>query len=181
LQAIIDDLLDVSCLEAGRLALYPARLDLTTVARDVAAAFAPQVAAKGQTLRLALPEELPPVWADRARVAQILTNLVANAHKYTPAGGMITVAADRAGEALRVAVVDTGIGLAAAEQARLFTKFYRVDKRASRQAGGTGLGLAICRALVELHGGRIGVVSAPGAGAAFSFTLPLAIAAETAP
>jgi PAS domain S-box-containing protein len=173
LTAIINDLLDVSRLEAGKIKLNRTPLDLARAAENVAAGFGPQIAAKGQTLRLDLPADLPRAWADPERIAQVLANLVSNAHKYTPEGGTITVAIRREDELLHVSVADTGVGLSADERARLFTKFYRVDKSASRQAGGTGLGLAITRALVELHGGTIGVESAPGRGSTFSFTLPL--------
>jgi protein-histidine pros-kinase len=174
LMAIINDLLDVSRLEAGQLVLEPKPLDLAATVRTVTTGFAPQLTAKEQTLRLHLPDDLPPVWADPTRVAQILANLVSNAHKYTPAGGAIAVVVRRKAEMLHVSVVDSGIGLSVEERTRLFTKFYRVDKLASRQAGGTGLGLAITRALVELHGGTVGVESTPGTGSTFSFTLPLA-------
>jgi signal transduction histidine kinase len=174
--AIINDLLDVSRLEAGQIKLNRTPLDFAIAVENVAAGFDPLIAAKRQTLRLDLPTDLPPAWADSERIAQVLANLVSNAHKFTPEDGTITIAVRRQDDLLRVSVADTGVGLSADERARLFTKFYRVDKVASRQAGGTGLGLSITRALVELHGGTIGVESAPGQGSTFSFTLPLASA-----
>jgi two-component system OmpR family sensor kinase len=113
------------------------------------------------------------VWADADRVTQILTNLISNAHKYTLAEGSITVAARRDDGFVRVDVSDTGIGLSPEDQAQLFTKFFRAHERSPQAGGGTGLGLVICRLLVELHGGRITVSSAPGQGSTFSFSLPV--------
>ena len=106
------------------------------------------------------------------RVTQILTNLISNAHKYTLVEGSITVAARRDDGFVRVDVSDTGIGLSPEDQAQLFTKFFRAHDRSPQAGGGTGLGLVITRLLVELHGGRITVSSAPGQGSTFSFSLP---------
>jgi signal transduction histidine kinase len=112
------------------------------------------------------------VWADANRVTQILTNLISNAHKYTLVDGSITVAARPDDGFVRVDVSDTGIGLSPEDQRQLFTKFFRVHDRSPQAARGTGLGLVITRLLVELHGGRITVSSAPGEGSTFSFSLP---------
>ena len=170
--ALVNDLLDIARLEAGHVRLRPVPLDLVPLLRQVTAALRPQLAAKRQRLALDLPRALPPVAGDAARLAQVFTNLLANAHQYTPAGGRIAVTAGVAGDHLRVDVRDSGIGIAPDDQARLFTKFFRAGNVADGQAGGTGLGLAISRSLVELHGGRITVTSAPGAGSAFSVTVP---------
>jgi signal transduction histidine kinase len=105
-------------------------------------------------------------------VTQILTNLISNAHKYTLMEGSITVAARRDDGFVRVDVSDTGIGLSPEDQAQLFTKFFRAHDRSPQAGSGTGLGLVITRLLVELHGGRITVSSAPGQGSTFSFSLP---------
>jgi DNA-binding response OmpR family regulator len=121
------------------------------------------------------------VRGDSARIAQILANLLSNAHKYTPAGGTITVSAGRDGDFLRVNVADTGVGMSEEEQANLFTRFYRAKNSATQDAGGTGLGLSITRTLVEMHGGTITVQSTPGAGSTFSFTLPIATDASVPP
>jgi signal transduction histidine kinase len=112
------------------------------------------------------------VWADADRITQILTNLIANAHKYTLVEGSIMVAARRNDGFVRVEVSDNGIGLSPEEQAQLFTKFFRAQDRSAQAVGGTGLGLVITRLLVELHGGQITVSSAPGQGSTFSFSLP---------
>ncbi|HJZ45967.1 MAG TPA: ATP-binding protein, partial [Roseiflexaceae bacterium] len=139
-----------------------------------------------QTLTIDLPPDLPSVWADRDRLAQILTNLISNAHKYTHDQGHIRIHAYVAAERdtwrpapdpakaawLVVCVADNGIGIAPEHQEQLFTRFYRVNNPVAQRAGGTGLGLSITRSLVELHGGRIWLQSAPGSGSIFFFSLP---------
>jgi signal transduction histidine kinase len=172
LLGLINDLLDLSRMEAGRLDLHRTSLDLARLIPEVAGTLRPLIEAKRQRLRLDLSEALPAVWADADRVTQILTNLISNAHKYTLAEGSITVAARRDDGFVRVDVSDTGIGLSPEDQAQLFTRFFRAHDRSSQAAGGTGLGLVITRLLVELHGGRITVSSAPGQGSTFSFSLP---------
>jgi signal transduction histidine kinase len=169
---LINDLLDLSRMEAGRLDLHRTTLDLARLIPEVAGSLRPLIEAKRQRLRLDLGEALPAVWADQDRVTQILTNLISNAHKYTLVEGSITVAARRDDGFVRVDVSDTGTGLSPEDQAQLFTKFFRVQDRSSQAGSGTGLGLVITRLLVELHGGRITVSSAPGQGSTFSFSLP---------
>jgi signal transduction histidine kinase len=171
---LINDLLDIARLEAGKLEMKRLPLDLKGLIQEVSGALRPQIEGKGQHLRLDLAAPLPVVTGDPERLTQILLNLISNAHKYTPPGGSITVAtrAERAG--VCIAVQDTGIGLSAEEQQQLFTKFFRAQHPLVREAGGTGLGLAIARALVERHGGTITVVSAPGQGSTFNVTLPTA-------
>jgi signal transduction histidine kinase len=172
LLGLINDLLDLSRMESGRLDLHRASLDLARLIPEVAGSLRPLIEAKRQRLDLDLGEALPPVWADQDRVTQILTNLISNAHKYTLEEGNIMVAARQDDGFVRVDVSDTGIGLSPEDQTRLFTKFFRAHERSPQAGGGTGLGLVICRLLVELHGGRITVSSAPGQGSTFSFTLP---------
>ena len=172
LLGLINDLLDLSRMEAGRLDLHRTSLDLARLIPEVAGSLRPLIEAKRQRLRLDLGEALPAVWADADRVTQILTNLISNAHKYTLVEGSITVAARRDDGFVRVDVSDTGIGLSPEDQAQLFTKFFRAPDRSPQAGGGTGLGLVITRLLVELHGGRITVSSAPGQGSTFSFSLP---------
>jgi signal transduction histidine kinase len=173
LLGLINDLLDLSRIEAGRLDLHRTSLDVARLIRDVAGSLRPLIEAKRQHFRLDLAGQLPTVWADQDRVTQILTNLISNAHKYTLAEGSITVAARRDDGFVRVDVSDTGIGLSPEDQAQLFTKFFRAHDRLPQAGRGTGLGLAITRLLVELHGGRITVSSAPGQGSTFSFSLPV--------
>jgi signal transduction histidine kinase len=172
LLGLINDLLDLSRMEAGRLDLHRTSLDLARLIPEVVGSLRPLIEAKRQRLRLDVGEALPTVWADQDRVTQILTNLISNAHKYTLAEGNITVAARRDNGFVRVDVSDTGIGLSPEDQAQLFTKFFRAHDRSPQAGGGTGLGLVITRFLVELHGGRITVSSSPGQGSTFSFSLP---------
>jgi signal transduction histidine kinase len=169
---LIDDLLDMARIEAGKVELRRTRLDLAGLMQEVAKALRPQIEAKGQRLTLDLAEALPAVTADADRVTQILTNLLSNAHKYTPPAGSITITARGEEGHVRVNVQDTGIGLSSDDQAQLFTKFFRAQHRTTAGVGGTGLGLAITRALVELHGGEITVTSTLGQGTTFGFTLP---------
>jgi PAS domain S-box-containing protein len=171
LARLIQDLLDVAHIESGQIELKYAAVDLDRVIREVAATFRPQVKQKGQRLVVRVAMGLPAVWGDQDRLAQILINLVSNAHKYTPAGGQITVEARPEGEEVRIDIEDTGIGMSEEEQAQLFTRFFRAKNPTTQEAGGTGLGLAITRSLVEMHGGQLTVVSAPGQGSTFSVTL----------
>jgi signal transduction histidine kinase len=181
LLGLIDDLLDLSRIEGGRIDLQRAAVELAPLIEGAARSLRPLIEARQQRLALELDDALPPVWADPDRVTQILTNLISNANKYTPVGGSVTVAARRDGESVRVEVRDTGIGLTAEEQAQLFTRFFRARRRAAEPAAGTGLGLVITRLLVELHGGQITVTSAPGQGSTFGFSLPVAPVASGSP
>jgi signal transduction histidine kinase len=174
LAGIIDDLLDISRIEAGRAELQRSAIDVAATIGAVVTSLGQQVSGKDQTLTVDLPPRLPAAWADPARVAQILTNLLSNAHKYTPAGGSIAITAGADEQEIRIEVADTGIGMTPAEQDRLFTKFFRSGNPQARQVSGTGLGLAITKTLVELHGGTVTVRSAAGEGSTFGFTLPLA-------
>ena len=174
LLSLINDLLDISRIEAGRLELRRRPLALPPAAEAVALSLRPLLESKRQHLVLHLDPSLPAVSVDADRLAQILTNLIANAHKYTPVGGTIVVGARRREGEIEVDVTDTGVGLSPGEQALLFTPFYRAHPDGAPREAGTGLGLAITRLLVELHGGRIAVASEPGKGSTFSFSLPVA-------
>lgn len=178
---LINDLLDISRIDAGKVELRQSIVDLAGLAQHVASSLRPQLEAKGQQLTLDLPVELPAVWGDGDRVTQILTNLLSNAHKYTPPGGSITISARGAAGEVRIDVRDTGIGLTSDDQVQLFTKFFRAHNRTTQEVGGTGLGLAITRSLVELHGGQLTVTSAPGQGSTFSVTLPAVAAGACKP
>jgi signal transduction histidine kinase len=169
---LIDDLLDISRIEAGKVTLRRTTLDLLPLIQGVASLLRPQLEAKGQQLSLDLPPTLPPIAGDAERLTQILTNLMSNAYKYTPAGGSITIILRPEDGRVRIDVRDTGIGLSPDDQAQVFIPFFRAQHRATQAVGGTGLGLAITRLLVELHGGEITVTSALGQGSTFSFTLP---------
>jgi len=171
---LVNDILDLSKMGAGRLQLQCEPVDVAAVLEHVVASLRPMMREIGQTLRMNVPPELPPVRGDQERLHQILFNLVSNAHKYTPHGGEITVAAHGGRSFVRVDVHDTGIGMSPQDLVQLFTRFFRSSNPAAQRAGGTGLGLSITRQLVELHGGTIDVHSALGAGSTFSFTLPVA-------
>lgn len=172
LVTLINDLLDLSRIESGRIEARRERLDIATLIAGVAAAFRPQLERKGQHLALDFDAGLPAVSGDADRIIQVFTNLISNAHKYTPNGGSITVRGTAEREAVRVDVTDSGMGLTPDEQGQLFTRFFRSRRRAAQEAGGTGLGLVITRSLVEMHGGVMSVTSQPGQGATFSVTLP---------
>ncbi|MFN3431437.1 MAG: ATP-binding protein [Candidatus Sericytochromatia bacterium] len=172
LQRLVDDLLDFARLEAGTFRLNVAEADLGAIARRVIDGLRPQLDAKGLELRLGFPDGLPALRLDPARIEQVLVILLDNAIKFTPDGGALTVTLAAVDGAMRVSVQDTGPGIAEADQPRLFDQFYQVDSGLTRTTGGTGLGLSIAKALVEAHGGRIGVESEPGAGSAFWFELP---------
>ena len=172
LLAMVNDLLDLTRIEQGRI-----RLDLRPVApADLVAEAAGRSAARAEDAGVALIPSagpgLPPVLADRERVEHAFDNLIGNALAHTPRGGSVRVSAASRGGDVRFAVEDTGVGIAPEHLGRIFEKFYRVP--GSRSAGGAGLGLAIVREIVTSHGGQVDVRSEPGAGAAFSFTLPAA-------
>jgi signal transduction histidine kinase len=173
LVGLINDLLDISRIESGKVELHRAAVPLQPLVESVVQSLRPQLKAKEQTIRTNVPGDLPPAFCDQARVLQILTNLLSNAHKYTPAGGTIDVCAAHQGAYLRIDVRDDGVGLSPEDQAQLFNKFFRAKNQLAIEVGGTGLGLAITRYLVEMQGGEISVRSALGSGSTFSFTLPL--------
>jgi len=176
LTSMVNDLLDISRIEAGRMQLQFGDTDPVDRLQAVMDTFESQAVAAEVALTIDLPATLPAIWADADRFEQITTNLVGNALKFTPAGGAIEIVADRLPEFLRVAVTDTGPGIPPAEQEKIFERFYQVDNSLTREVTGSGLGLAICRDLVEEHGGRLMVESEEGAGSKFIFTVPVASA-----
>ncbi len=172
LVGLINDLLDISRIEAGGLQLNITTVPLDQVIREVAVSLHNQIEEKELSLELALPQEPIQVRADRARITQVLTNLLSNAYKFTPEGGKISVSAKVTDSQVQVEVADTGTGISAQNQKRLFTKFFRVDSSTTQEVGGSGLGLTITKSIVEMHGGKIWVESEIGKGSTFSFTLP---------
>ena len=173
LARIINDILWASRVDAGELDVELAPVEAGAIARRVLDAAAAHLA-EGIMLSLAAEEPLPPVAADDGKLSQVLTNLVDNAIKYSPDGGPIEVRLAPVDGAMRIEVLDEGLGIPAQEQERIFEKFYRLDPNLTRGVGGTGLGLYICRALVERMGGTISVDSAEGRGSTFVVELPLA-------
>jgi PAS domain S-box-containing protein len=180
LLSLVDDVLDFSKIEAGKLEITHADVDTDRLVHDVAGLFADQAGRKGLDLRVSVAPDCPAtVRTDATRVRQILTNLLGNAVKFTERGH-ITLAAVVAADGVRVAVTDTGIGITADAQRRLFRPFEQADSSTTRRFGGTGLGLAISHQLAELVGGALTATSKPGQGSTFTVTLPLAGAsAET--
>jgi signal transduction histidine kinase/transcriptional regulator with GAF, ATPase, and Fis domain len=177
---LVNDLLEVSRLEAGRIQLKPDLMAIDEAIFETTTSLQGQMVSKNLSFESAIPATLPPVWGDKSRIIQVLVNLVSNAVKYTTEGGSVTVrvtehaATDKEPAYIQVDVVDTGIGIAADEHDKVFQRFFRADHDFVREQVGTGLGLSIVRGLVELHGGRIWFTSELGEGSTFSFTLPLA-------
>lgn len=172
---LVQDLKEVSKLEAGHLKLEPDAVNMRQIIRDVIDSFNSQIEDKGQNLVVDVAETLPLVWCDRNRTTQVLTNLVSNAHKYTPEEGHITVKAHLNGdESVHVAVQDTGIGLRPEDQAKIFQKYFRAADEKAQASPGTGLGLNITKRLVELQGGTIWFDSEFRKGTTFHFTVPVA-------
>jgi signal transduction histidine kinase len=141
-----------------------------------------QLEDKKQTINMQLPAGLPAIWADRTRLTQILVNLVSNANKYTPEGGVVTVGAEKsanqwdpegAAEVVHIWVKDNGIGISLEDQKKIFQKFFRSDDSKAREAPGTGLGLNITKSLIEMMGGRIWFESEFRQGTTFHFTIPV--------
>ncbi len=171
---LISELLDLSKIAAGRMSLVVEPLDLEGLLREAATSVHAQVDSRKQQLEVKLPPESLTVSADRVRVQQVLLNLLSNAIKFTADAGHITLsfAPGDDGKSVRVSVTDTGIGIAPADQSKLFREFVQLDASPSRRFEGTGLGLALSKRLIELHGGTIGVESELGKGSTFWFTLP---------
>jgi signal transduction histidine kinase len=174
LNRLVDDLQELSRVEARAYQLDLRPLDVSSLVETVVKRLAPQAQSKRISLDLELTPDLAPVLADEDRVMQVLTNLTGNALQYTSEGGRVTLSAIRLNGEVQISVRDTGIGIPREHIPHIFDRFYRVDKSRSRQAGGgSGIGLTIARALVEAHGGRLWVKSeGEGKGSEFTFTLP---------
>ncbi|MEO8909960.1 MAG: HAMP domain-containing sensor histidine kinase [Gemmatimonadaceae bacterium] len=167
---LIQDLLSVTSIEAGRLSIAPRKVTVRAMLDEAAEMLGPIAREKSIAFSVSAADDLPPVRADSARMLQVLTNLVGNAVKFTPAGGSITVSATRSEGKVVCSVTDSGPGIPAAQIPRLFGKFWQAKRGDGR---GVGLGLAIARGIVEAHGGTIDVQSTVGQGSVFSFALPV--------
>lgn len=182
LLALVNDILDLSKVEAGRMDLEPEKVRVKELLSGINELFGTKAAERGLALRLELaPEADVVIQADRRKLKQVMFNLLSNAVKFTPAGGTVTVRAGiDGGRGLEISVADTGMGIKAEDLPKLFKEFGQLDSGYARKHEGTGLGLALTKRLVELHGGEIRAASAgAGKGAAFTFTLPLGKAAGT--
>ena len=171
LLALINDLLDLSKIEAGRMEIHPEEVELTVIVNEVMELVRPAASAKGLQVRSFITSQLPKAFVDPAKTRQILANLMANAVKFTDRGNVTLEGAEAQGW-ITVAISDTGIGIPAQALGFIFEEFRQADSSTTRKYGGTGLGLAITRRLVELQGGRIWVDSEHGRGSTFRFTLP---------
>lgn len=176
LSHLVSDLLDLSKLESPDFSLDLMPIALPPIVRGVMSMVEPAATAKGMAMRLDIASDLPVVLANDATLEQVLTNLLDNAIKYTPAGGNVTVTLKPAYKSpyVEVSVSDTGIGIKQKHIPRLFERFYRVEKSRSREMGGTGLGLSIVKHIVQSHGGNIWVESEQNVGTTFNFTLQVA-------
>jgi signal transduction histidine kinase len=172
LQHLVGDLRTLSQADAGELKLNPQPLSAVELLEQVRATFEHPALQRGVTLQLDVQDRLPAIHADEIRLMQVLSNLLANALRYTPAGGRITLTAAAAGDGVTLSVQDTGPGIAPDDLPHIFDRFYRADKARSDGEGESGLGLAIARAVVEAHGGRIWAESEPGHGARIHIALP---------
>ncbi|MBI3957796.1 MAG: HAMP domain-containing protein [Chloroflexi bacterium] len=173
LHRLVNDLHELAQAEAHQLLLHKQELDLERLAQEAVDFFGPVAEERGVALRLDTTAETPPIQGDRARLMQVLQNLLNNALRHTPEGGEIEVAVAAQTGGVEIAVRDTGEGIGAEDLPHIFERFYRAGKARNRDSGGTGLGLAIVRALAEAHGGRVTVTSAgKGTGSRFAVWLP---------
>jgi signal transduction histidine kinase len=173
LTSLINDVLDLSKIESGSSEVKFNRVSLSSLVHEVIETLRPVAAEKAITLDPIVTERSIFVWADPDKVNQVLMNLIGNAIKFTPASGTVTVSTSRSGKKnVQVSVSDTGPGVLPGEREKIFDKFYQIAEAGGAKPKGTGLGLAICKALVELHGGKIWVESEIKHGSTFSFTLP---------
>ena len=185
LMRLVADLSDVSKIEEGRLSIQPETIDLRQAVDEMARSLANVVVEKNLELDINLAPDATRIQGDPQRVAQILTNLVGNACRYTPNGGQVSITSRQTDSFVETTVRDTGIGIREDELERIFERFYRSDDSRVRDQSGTGLGLAIAKSLVEMHGGQLWVKSKVGEGSTFGFTLPRSadnsLAAESTP
>jgi signal transduction histidine kinase len=179
LLSLVNDLLFVARLQAGEMSLECAEVDLAEVLRDVVHSLEPRAAAKRIALTCVV-DSVPAVQVDRSRMLQVLENLLSNAIKFTPEGGSVHVSLARRDDSVALEVVDSGIGVAAEDQRRLFDRFFRAENAVRNQVPGTGLGLYISRAIAEAHGGKLSMRSELGRGSTFSLELPPARVAVAA-
>ena len=174
LLSLINEVLDISKIESGRIPIAYEEISLTEVAESITRTMASILTPRKQSLVVEMAEGLPPVFAEKSRVEQVLCNLVDNASKYTPEEGSLKIKAVREGDWCQVSVIDNGTGIREEDQIRIFEPFYQLDYSPGRDKRGTGLGLPLVKQIVEQYGGRIWVESEYGQGSRFIFTLPLA-------
>jgi signal transduction histidine kinase len=180
---LVSDLQDISRIEADQMLLEFTNGSILEITNEVVSTLKKEIEGKEQILEIDLPVSLPDVWCDITRMIQILTNLVSNAHKYSPPGGSIQISAEHvrnrwdsegAERVLHVSVLDTGLGISQEDQKMIFQQFFRSEDPRVRDSTGTGLGLSITKRLVELQGGQIWFDSELNRGTTFHFTVPVA-------
>jgi signal transduction histidine kinase len=180
LLGLINDVLDLSKIEAGQLVLELSDYSIQDIAQTVRSTLEPLAADKKLLFKIEVPSRLPSGRGDGRRLTQVLINLVGNAIKFTDAGE-VAIKAEAHNGSFRVSVRDTGPGISAADQAKLFQEFQQADNTITRKKGGTGLGLAISKRIIEMHGGKIWIESQPGQGSMFAFTLPVLVERQAEP
>ena len=174
LRRLVGDMQNMTSLEAGRIPLDLAPLDLQGLVDETLAVIRPECEQAGIHVQNQITATTPPVLADSDRIIQVLLNLLDNARRYTPKGGTLTVSAKPEGKQLAVYVRDTGSGIEAQDLLHIFERFYKIDRARTVSAGGSGLGLAIVKAIITAHGGTVSAESSPGHGTRIRFTLPIA-------
>ena len=179
LLGLINEVLDLSKVEAGKAELRVKDIALSEVVELITGVMMPELSQRRQSLNVDLEKGLPLVRADEARLRQVFFNLLSNASKFTPDGGKIKIEASRKDNLCQVSVSDNGIGIKKEDQKQIFEPFYQVDTSMTRERRGTGLGLALVKEIVEMHGGQVWVESEYKKGSRFIFTLPLVAAEET--
>jgi signal transduction histidine kinase len=177
LLSLINDVLDLSKIEAGQLVLELSDYSLEDIAATVRSTLEPLAADKKLAFKVDVVPKLPPGHGDGRRLMQVLINLVGNAIKFTDAGEVV-IKVSAPDDSFHLSVCDTGPGITAADQAKLFQEFQQADNAITRKKGGTGLGLAISKRIIEMHGGKIWVESQVGQGSTFSFTVPVSVAQQ---
>jgi signal transduction histidine kinase len=180
LLGLINDVLDLSKIEAGQLTLSLGDYSLKDVVLTVFSTVESLATEKNIALKVDVPANLPSGHGDERRLTQVLLNLVGNAIKFTDVGE-VSIKGTSTNGSFNVSVRDTGPGISKADQAKLFEEFQQADNSITRKKGGTGLGLAISKRIIELHGGRIWLESAPGEGSTFSFSLPVMVEQQAKP
>lgn len=171
---LVNDLLDVSRIEQGRIDLKPEKFSLVNLTKEIINEVRPLAQKNNIFLNLEAMENLPDAWADSSRIHLVIQNLLENAIKYTEAGGSVRVVFKKQGDYLRVEIIDNGVGIPLDEQGRVFQKFFRSDNAKKNQVEGTGLGLFIVKAIVEMSKGKVDFESKKNEGSTFWFVIPIA-------
>jgi two-component system phosphate regulon sensor histidine kinase PhoR len=168
---MVNDLLDISRIESGKVEIKKEPLSLPAICEKIIDLFSEQFKSKNISFNSNIPDDCQEIFADRGQIERVFINLVGNAYKFTPQNGKIEIIASRTNKTIQINIKDTGFGIPEDAQDNLFQEFYRVDNKINQEVKGTGLGLALVKHIVEAHQGRIWVKSKVGEGSTFSFTL----------